>query len=185
MPALLATHYGNVAKAEGVDAEDEALKLIARAAEGSVRDGLSLLDQAIAHGNGKVLAADVTDMLGLVDRSKVIDLFAAVMAGDGAKAIALVQEQFAGGAGAATVLADLSDFVQWVTRLRLAKDEALKDTSRTEVERARGVEFAASLAMPACRGPGPLLLKGIAEERKRRPIRNRRRNGPGAPHPRS
>ena len=80
--ALLASHYGNIAVKEGVEAEPDALAMIARAAEGSVRDGLSLLDQAIAYGEGKVKAADVASMLGLMDRSRIIDLFEPVMAGD-------------------------------------------------------------------------------------------------------
>jgi DNA polymerase-3 subunit gamma/tau len=120
--AVLAEHYGRIAKAEGVEAEDEALKLIARAAEGSVRDGLSLLDQAISHGQGQVKAEDVTAMLGLVDRGRTIDLFEAIMGGDAARALALVQDQFAHGAAPETVLVDLADFVHWVTRLRLVRE---------------------------------------------------------------
>jgi DNA polymerase-3 subunit gamma/tau len=161
--AVLAEHYGRIAKAEGVEAEDEALKLIARAAEGSVRDGLSLLDQAISHGQGQVKAEDVTAMLGLVDRGRTIDLFEAIMGGDAARALALVQEQFAHGAAPETVLVDLADFVHWVTRLRLVREESLRDNARSEAERVRGVELAGKLGMAALTRAWQMLLKGLPE----------------------
>ena len=94
--ALLASHYGNIAVKEDVEAEPDALAMIARAAEGSVRDGLSLLDQAIAYGEGKVKAADVAAMLGLMDRSRIIDLFEAVMAGDARAAIEEIEQPVPG-----------------------------------------------------------------------------------------
>ena len=135
---LLATHYAAIAAKEGVEAEADALAMIARAAEGSVRDGLSLLDQAIAYGEGKVLAGDVAAMLGLMDRSRIIDLFEAVMAGDPARAIMEIEAQHAGGGDPRTILNDLADYVHWVTRIKVVKEPALTDTSRTEAEKSRG-----------------------------------------------
>jgi DNA polymerase-3 subunit gamma/tau len=161
--ALLFEHFRKVAALENVTAEGEALKLIARAAEGSVRDGLSLLDQAIAYGDGVVKAADVSAMLGLVDRTKVIDLFEAVMKGDAAAAIQHVEAQYRGGGDPVTILTDLADFVHWVTRLKVVKESALADPSRTEAEKTRGADFAVRLGMPHLTRAWTMLLKGIKE----------------------
>jgi DNA polymerase III subunit gamma/tau len=160
---LLMQHYGNIARLENVEAEDEALRMIARAAEGSVRDGLSLLDQAIAYGDGKVRADDVASMLGIVDRAHIIDLFNHVMSGDPVGALAHVTTQFEGGADPQVVLEDLADFVHWVTRLKLARASALNDGARTEAEKSRGSEFADKLGMAALARAWQMLLKGIAE----------------------
>ncbi len=97
-PALLAEHLRGICEKEGVAIEADALAMIARAAEGSVRDSLSLLDQAIAHGGENIAAADLRAMLGVADKALVIDLFEAIMAGDVAKAIALLEDQYNGGA---------------------------------------------------------------------------------------
>jgi DNA polymerase-3 subunit gamma/tau len=160
---LLATHYAAIARKEGVEAEADALAMIARAAEGSVRDGLSLLDQAIAYGEGKVLAGDVAAMLGLMDRSRIIDLFEAVMAGDPAKAIMEIEAQHAGGGDPRTILTDLADYVHWVTRLKVVKEPALSDTSRTEAEKSRGRDHAAKIGMAHLTRAWSMLLKGIRE----------------------
>ena len=162
---LLTEHYARVAKAENVAAEEEALRLIARAAEGSVRDGLSLLDQAIAYGEGTVRAADVTAMLGLIDRSRVIGLFDAVMAGDGPRALAEVASQYEAGGDPQTILTDLADFVHWVTRLKVVREGALADQSRTEAEKQAGMDYAGRIAMAHLARAWQMLLKGIAETR--------------------
>src|SRR5215210_4536911 len=94
----LVAHLGRICTSEGVQADGEALAAIARAAEGSARDSLSLMDQAIAHGAGQVTAATVRDMLGLADRAQVIDLFEAVMRGDVPAAFAGLRSQYAAGA---------------------------------------------------------------------------------------
>lgn len=161
--ALLASHYGNIAVKEGVEAEADALAMIARAAEGSVRDGLSLLDQAIAYGEGKVKAADVASMLGLMDRSRIIDLFETVMAGDAAAAIAEIEAQYQGGGDPATILSDLADYVHWVTRLKVVKDGALADSSRTEAEKTRGAGHAQKCGIAHLTRAWSMLLKGIRE----------------------
>jgi DNA polymerase-3 subunit gamma/tau len=160
---LLATHYAAIAAKESVEAEADALAMIARAAEGSVRDGLSLLDQAIAYGEGKVLAGDVAAMLGLMDRSRIIDLFEAVMAGDPAKAIMEIEAQHAGGGDPRTILNDLADYVHWVTRIKVVKEPALADTSRTEAEKSRGRDHSAKIGMAHLTRAWSMLLKGIRE----------------------
>jgi DNA polymerase-3 subunit gamma/tau len=161
--ALLATHYAGIAAKEEVDAEADALAMIARAAEGSVRDGLSLLDQAIAYGEGAVKASDVANMLGLMDRSRIIDLFEAVMKGDAAGAIREIENQYNDGGDPRSILSDLADYVHWVTRLKVVKDSALSDTSRTEAEKTRGAEHAGQIGMAHLTRAWSMLLKGIRE----------------------
>jgi len=161
--ALLMQHYARIAALENVTIDEESLRMIARASEGSVRDGLSLLDQAIAYGEGKVKAADVAGMMGLIDRSRIIDLFDAVMTGNTAKAIHEIEAQHEGGGDPETILNDLADFVHWVTRLKVVKDSALTDPSRTEAEKTRGADYAARLGMAHLTRAWQMLLKGITE----------------------
>ena len=161
--ALLMQHYSKISKLENVEAEEEALRMIARAAEGSVRDGLSLLDQAIAYGDGHVKSEDVMSMLGLIDRGQVIGLFDAVMAGDASRMLADVARQYEAGGDPETILTDLADFVHWVTRLKLVPDSALMDQSRTEEEKTRGTDFAKRLGMAHLTRAWQMLLKGITE----------------------
>src|SRR3569623_3229800 len=112
---VLMAHLANIVTREGVEAEAEALGVLARAAEGSVRDSLSLLAQAIAHAAGLVRAEDVRQMLGLADRSRVIDLFEHLVTGVFARAFAEFREQSATGAAPVVVLSDLAEFVNFVT----------------------------------------------------------------------
>lgn len=159
---VLVRHLARIAAAEQVTIDDEALKLIARAAEGSVRDSLSLMDQAIAHGAGDVTAERVRDMLGLADRGRVIDLFEQVMRADMAAALGELKAQYDIGADPAVVLADLAEFTHFVTRLKLVPDAA-RDAAATEAERVRGSDFAGKLGMRALTRAWQILLKGIDE----------------------
>jgi DNA polymerase III subunit gamma/tau len=161
--SLLMQHYGRIAALENATIEDEALRMIARAAEGSVRDGLSLLDQAIAYGDGTVKADDVSAMLGLSDRARVIDLFEAVMKGDAARAMAEMNLQFDAGGDPQTILADLADYVHYVTRMKIARESALLDGARTEAEKTRGAGFADTLTNAVLSRAWALLLKGMGE----------------------
>lgn len=159
---LLVRHLAGIAAAESIVAEEEALRMIARASEGSVRDALSLLDQAIAHGGGGVRADEARAMLGVADRARVVDLFEKVMSGDVAAAISELDAQYAEGAAPEMVLADLAGFVHLVTRLRLVPESA-QDVSLSEEERVRGTEFAAKVAISELSRAWQILLKGIAE----------------------
>jgi len=159
---VLMTHLSNIAAKEGVEAEPEALGLIARAAEGSVRDSLSLLDQAIAHAAGLVRAEDVRQMLGLADRTRVIDLFQALASGDIASAFREFRDQYDTGADPVVVVSDLAEFVNFVTRIKVVPATA-DNPALGETERVRGREFAAKLSMRVLSRMWQMLLKGIAE----------------------
>jgi DNA polymerase-3 subunit gamma/tau len=165
---LLTRHLESIAVKEAVAAEPEALALIARAAEGSVRDALSLLDQAIAHAHTDrtaqvaVRAEDVRQMLGLADRARIVDLFEAMMRGDIAGALRELRDQYDSGADPAVVLADLAEFTHFVTRLKVVPGVA-EDRSLAEVERVRGRAFAADLPMRVLSRTWQMLFRGIPE----------------------
>jgi DNA polymerase III subunit gamma/tau len=161
IPEMVAYLDGIVAK-EGVTVEPEAMALIARASEGSMRDALSLLDQAIAHGGGHVNADEVRASLGLADRTRVIDLFEAVMQGDMAAALTLFDGQHHEGADPLAILTDLGEFVHVVTRLKLVPD-AIKDPGLSQTERERGAAFAKIIPIRALTMAWQIILKGLAE----------------------
>jgi DNA polymerase-3 subunit gamma/tau len=160
--ALLVKHLEAIAGKEAIDAEPGALALIARAAEGSVRDALSLFDQAIAHAAGPVRAEDVRQMLGLADRARTIDLFEALMKGDMAAALTELREQYDTGADPAVVLSDLAEFTHFVTRMKIVPAVA-EDVSLAEAERTRGRGFAAKLSLRVLARAWQMLLKGVTE----------------------
>src|SRR5579862_2239627 len=159
---VLMTHLANIAKKERVEAEQEALGLIARAAEGSVRDSLSLLDQAIAHAAGPVRADAVRQMLGLADRTRVIDLFESLVRGDVASAFKEFRDQYDTGADPVVVLSDLAEFVNFVTRVKIVPATA-DNVAFGETERLRARDFAAKLSMRVLSRMFQMLLKGITE----------------------
>jgi DNA polymerase III subunit gamma/tau len=159
---VLMKHLGNIAAKEGVEVEPEALGIIARAAEGSVRDSLSLFDQAIAHAAGTVRAEEVRQMLGLADRTRVIDLFESLARGDIAAAFIEFRAQYDVGADPVVVLSDLAEFVNFVTRVKAVPATA-DNVAFGETERVRAREFAAKLSMRVLSRMWQMLLKGIAE----------------------
>ena len=159
---LLVQHLQGIAAKEEIAAEPEALALIARAAEGSVRDALSLFDQAIAHAAGPVRGEDVRQMLGLADRTRVIDLFEALMRADLARALQELRDQYDAGADPAMVLGDLAEFTHFVTRIK-AVPVLAEDVSLTETERTRGRAFASKLSMRVLSRAWQMLLKGLEE----------------------
>ncbi|MBM3503794.1 MAG: DNA polymerase III subunit gamma/tau [Alphaproteobacteria bacterium] len=158
----LIRHLGGIAEKEQVKADVAALALIARAAEGSVRDGLSLLDQAIAFAEDRVSEEQVRDMLGLADRGLVIDLTDALMKGEIAAALALVDRLHSHGADPLAVVQDLLEFVHWLTRLKVTK-AAADDLTASEAERVRGQEMAARLSVAELSRAWQILLKGLTE----------------------
>ncbi len=159
---VLVRRLTGICAKEAIAAEPEALALIARAAEGSVRDALSLLDQAISHAAGPVRAEDVRLMLGLADRARIIDLFETVMRGDAAGALKELRNQYESGADPAVMLVDLADFTHFVTRVKIVPAVA-DDPAFAEIERVRGRGFATALSIRVLSRTWQMLLKGIAD----------------------
>jgi len=170
--ALLTRHLQKIAAAEGVTAEPAALAMIARAGEGSVRDCLSILDQAIAHSgdSGAVNAAAVRAMLGLADKTQIIALFRLLMQGRAAEALAQLQHLYAYGAEPGVVIRELADFNHLVTRLRF-QPELADDISLAEEERKQAGWLAAKLSVRVLSRNWQMLLKGLDEvETAARPL---------------
>jgi DNA polymerase III subunit gamma/tau len=159
---VLMKHLANIAARENVEVEPEALGIVARAAEGSVRDSLSLFDQAIAHAAGTVRADAVRQMLGLADRTRVIDLFGSLVSGDIAAAFKEFRAQYDTGADPIVVLSDLAEFVNFVTRVKIVPATA-DNVAFGETERLRARDFASKLSMRVLSRTWQMLLKGITE----------------------
>ncbi|MFA5040786.1 MAG: DNA polymerase III subunit gamma/tau [Bdellovibrionales bacterium] len=157
----LVAHFLKISKMEKVKVEDEAIKMIALAADGSVRDGLSLLDQAIARGNGAVTAVDVKDMLGLADRGQSIALCRHVLRGEMKEALKIFESMQLSGSDPLQVLQDMCDLVHLLTRAQVIPDYAA-DTSLPEYDRQFLTE-AGDVKIPALARAWQILLKGINE----------------------
>ena len=162
---VLLADLARIAELEGVPAERAALGLIVGAAEGSVRDAQSLLDQAIAHGNGKVTAEAVRDMLGLADRGRIFDLFEALMQGDIQAALDLFHDQYQAGADPQVVMRDLLEVCHWVSRIKVTPQVA-EDATVADFARDRGRALAAALSVPVLQRFWQMLLKGQDELRQ-------------------
>jgi DNA polymerase III subunit gamma/tau len=158
---VLAAHFAMIADAESISADPEALALIARAAEGSVRDGLSILDQAIAHadldGDGTVTASQVRDMLGLSDRGALQRLMNLMLTADAPEALALLAEQRALGVDPAAVLRGLLEIVHATTRMKVG---AASDPAQGAEDRTAMAEAAAKMSFATLHRLWQLLLKG-------------------------
>lgn len=156
----LAEHFADVLQKEGVEAEDEALSLIARAAEGSVRDGLSILDQAISHGQDKVSASQVRDMLGLSDRSAVRELFGLVLAGDPVPMLAVFQQQYELGTEPVALFRAMLELVHGITRTRVTGGNPSGSSAE---ERAALADWGAQISYSSLHRLWQLLLKALNE----------------------
>jgi DNA polymerase III subunit gamma/tau len=159
---VLAAHFKKITANEGAKADDDALALIARAAEGSVRDGLSILDQAIAMGEGHVTAVKVRDMLGLADRARIFDLAESLFKGDAATSLASLASMHQDGAEAAQIISDLAEAVHIVARIKAVGEEPSGEGLSVE-EKKRGTALASKLSMPYLSRAWQMLLKGIEE----------------------
>jgi DNA polymerase-3 subunit gamma/tau len=161
-PEVMIAHLQQVAAKEGAQIADDALALITRAAEGSVRDAMSLLDQAIAHGAGETTATQVRAMLGLADRGRVLDLFEAIMRGDAAGALSELGGQYADGADPVAVLRDLAEITHWLSVVKITS-EAAEDPTVAPEERIRGRALADRLPMRVLTRMWQMLLKALEE----------------------
>jgi DNA polymerase-3 subunit gamma/tau len=160
---VLRAHFANICAKENVAADQDALAMVARAADGSVRDGLSILDQAIAQaGGGTVAAESVREMLGLADRALAITLMEALMAGEVARALELSEQAHARGTDPGVMLSDLLALTHLLSRLRTIPD-LRKDPALTEDERNRGAVLADKLSIPVLARAWQMLLKGVQE----------------------
>ena len=149
---------------EGLEAEEDAISQIARAADGSARDGLSLLDQAIALSDKTITAQTVSDMLGLVDRALLFDLYHAVMAGDAKQSFDVLEKLYTTGADPVQVLEDLLDVTHFLTKCKVIPGHT-DDIALPEIERKQGGELATQLSMPVITRAWQILQKGLAEVR--------------------
>ena len=156
----LAAHFAEVSKAESVEVESEALDMIARAAEGSARDGLSILDQAIAHGAGVVSAEQVRHMLGLADRGRIRRLLQLVLSGDAPAALAELDEAHELGIDPSQLLRGLMESLHFATR---AKTGASADVLQSAEERESAAEMARQLSWSTIHRLWQMLLKGLQD----------------------
>ena len=161
-PEVMIAYLAKIAKAEGMEVGEDALALITRAAEGSVRDALSLLDQAIAHGAGAPTADQVRAMIGLADRGRVLDLFEMVLRGDAAGALAELSSQYAEGADPLVVLQDLAEVTHWVSVIKITP-EAAEDPTVAPEERNRGSDLASRLQMRVLTRMWQMLVNALDE----------------------
>ncbi len=161
----LAAHLTDICAQEAVEAEPEALTLIANAGDGSVRDALSLLDQAIAHGDGEniaIRAETVRAMLGLVDRSRIFALLGRLAEGDAAGALALYRTLHQAGADIPTLLEDLAEIIQFITQAKV--DPALaEDVNFAQGDREQARALAERLSIPALSRLWQMTIKGLHE----------------------
>jgi len=160
----LSAHFKAIAQKENASIDDAALTLIARAADGSVRDGLSLLDQALALADdgSRVSAAQVRDMLGLADRTALFDLYDSLLRGAGAEALGQLASLYQAGADPLAVMQDLLELTHWLTRGKLVPG-VFDHPATPEAERVRGADFARKLTLPVLARMWQMLLKGAAE----------------------
>lgn len=159
-PEKLVAHFADVAKAEGVEVEPDALAMIARAAEGSARDGLSILDQAIAHGGGTVTALQVRDMLGLADRGRIRDLLELVLRGDAAAALKAMDDAHDLGMDPAATVRGLMEALHSATRAKAgAQNEALLSAEQRDFSE----RLADRLSWGQIHRLWQMLLKGLSD----------------------
>lgn len=161
-PEVMIPYLTKIAGIEGAQVAADALALIARASEGSARDAMSLLDQAIAHGAGETTLEQVRAMLGLADRGRVLDLFELIMRGDAAGALSELSSQYAAGADPMAVLRDLAEITHWISVIRITP-EAAEDPTVPPDERSRGLDLAGRLSMRALTRMWQMLLKALEE----------------------
>ncbi|WP_444454992.1 DNA polymerase III subunit gamma/tau [Rhodobacter capsulatus] len=161
-PEVMINHLSKVAAKESAQIAEDALALITRAAEGSVRDAMSLLDQAISHGAGETTADQVRAMLGLADRARVLDLFDMILKGDAAAALTELGAQYSDGADPMAVLRDLAEITHWVSVIKITP-EAAEDPTVPPEERTRGQAMAQAIPMRVLSRLWQMLLKAIEE----------------------
>ena len=160
----LSVHFAEITHNEGSQIAATALHLIARASDGSVRDGLSLLDQAISQADGEISEDQVRAMLGLADRTQTFDLLESVLGGQIADALAQFDQQYRDGADPLAILEDLLEIIHWLTRIKVLPVVA-DNPDLPEIDRNRGKDMEVRLKMPVLARAWQMLLKGLQEVR--------------------
>ena len=163
----LATHLGNIAGKENINIDQAALTLTALAAEGSVRDGLSLLDQAISHQTNSeesISEAQIRHLLGFADRSSVLALLTAMFKGEAQASISLFEKMIHQGADPLIIIQDCLELLHFTTRIQLSP-EAANDPAYSEQERNTAKRMADELSMPVLTRAWQMLLKGLSESK--------------------
>ena len=161
---VLSVHLAGICERESIGIEKAALDIIARTAEGSVRDALSLLDQAATLTSDEISVDKIRDMMGLADRTLVYDLFEQVLKGDVAAALGTLGELVAAGAQPDLVVEDVLALTHWLTRVKIVPG-SLENPTVAETDRTRGADLANALSMSALTRAWQILLKGLAEVR--------------------
>ncbi len=161
---VLESHYTSICVQEGIPSHPAAIAMIARAADGSVRDGLSLLDQAMALGAAEGVSADlVQNMLGLADRGRVLDLLEHALKANVSEALGVMADLHRLGADAGVIVNDLLDLTHLMTRLRVAPKTQDLSAGLSPDGIQRAIDLAGQLSMPTLGRAWQILLKGLGE----------------------
>lgn len=162
---VLASNFREIANLEGLRITDDAINLIARAADGSVRDGQSLLDQVVSlgleHGN-EVVEEDIREILGLADRKRIFELFEEVMKGKISNALKILADDYRNGTEPNVVVKDLLEIVHWLTKVKVCP-ELLNNSQISEIDLSQGRILSTELSMATLTRAWQLLLKGLNE----------------------
>ncbi len=160
---VLADHYSKICELEKIEAQEDAIAMIARASDGSVRDGLSLLDQAMTLSNGKITAEQVQAMLGLSDRTQNLNLLEKVLCGDMPSALGIMDSIYNNGGSPSMVIQDLLDLTHLLTKLRAVPNLADVSKTMSSDQFIRAKELSAKVSMPSLGKTWQILLKGLDE----------------------
>jgi len=162
---VLASNFREISNLEGLRITDDAINLIARAADGSVRDGQSLLDQVVSlgleHGN-EVVEEDIREILGLADRKRIFELFEEVMKGKISNALKILADDYRNGTEPNVVVKDLLEIVHWLTKVKVCP-ELLNNSQISEIDLSQGRILSTELSMATLTRAWQLLLKGLNE----------------------
>ena len=159
---VLVDHLHNICDKEGIKATKIALNLITRAADGSVRDALSLLDQAISHTDNEVTETQIEAMLGLADRSVRFKLTEAIFKGDIKASLEIFDQQYSDGADPVTLIEDILNTIHWLTRIKVDPN-TIEVPGILEIEKTFGLKLSNELRMAELTRAWQILLKGLNE----------------------
>ena len=158
----LAKHIKKISNLENVKIDDDAIALLVRAGDGSVRDSISLLDQAIINNDIAVTAETVTSMLGLADRGKIYDLVENITKGNTSNSLIIYRDLYNSGADILMIFEELLNVIHSITQIKISPD-LINNITIPEIERVRGMNFASQLSMNSLGVMWQVLFKGFQE----------------------